>query len=34
MGIPEKKIFSIVKAKVKSIIKADYQGCPKCKRKI
>jgi hypothetical protein len=34
MGIPQKKIFSNVKAKVKSIVKAEYQGCPKCKRKI
>ena len=34
MDIPETKKFSIVKAKVKSILTAEYIGCPKCKRKI
>jgi hypothetical protein len=34
MDIPDSKKFSIVKAKVKSILTADYVGCPKCKRKI
>ena len=34
MEIPETKIFSVIKAKVKSIVSADYEGCPKCRRKI
>jgi hypothetical protein len=34
MEIPENKIFSVVKAKVKSIVSADYEGCAKCRRKI
>ena len=34
MAILENKIFSVVKAKVKSIVSADYEGCPKCRRKI
>lgn len=34
MEIPETKLFSVIKAKVKSIVSADYEGCPKCRRKI
>lgn len=34
MEIPENKIFSVVRAKVKSIVSADYEGCPRCRRKI
>lgn len=34
MEIPKCKVFSTIKAKVSSIVQADYIGCVKCRRKL